>query len=57
MGTMANKDKIRWFDGWLGFVPNHRDEDYHVGGDHLPLEELAKQVADQQTRRDRTSRV
>lgn len=55
---MANKDKIRWFDGWLGFVPHHSNEDYHVdGGNHLPLEELGKQVADQQTRRDRHSRT
>lgn len=55
---MANKkDKFHWFDGWMGFQPHHSDDDYHVGGNHLPLEELAKQVADQQTRRDRNSRV
>jgi hypothetical protein len=54
---MANQDKIRWYDGWKGFVPNHQDEDYHVGGNHLPLEELGKQVADQQSRKDRHSRV
>ena len=54
---MANQDKIRWYDGWTGFIADHQDGDYHVGGSHLPLEELAKQVADQQSRRDRHSRV
>ncbi len=54
---MAKKDKIRWYDGWLGYQPHHTDEDYHVGGNHLPIEELAKQVAEKQARRDRNSRV
>lgn len=55
---MANKHNVRWFNGWLGFVPHHTNDDYHVdGSNHLPLEELAKSVADQQTRHDRHSRT